>query len=276
LQIVDKTVKKGKMEVENTEMNTAAAAAAGAKPKGKLAERLSGYDKFKEKSYENEDDAISDAIAYIDELSASTKESEEFKENFMRVIEENPMLAYLVNSIKETGNIQASLQSLFDNPEDMLLQEGDDGYDKVQELVNKRVEQALANDKIANEYKQKMASFPDTLNKWAEAKNIDEAEKINFAEFIGEFMTKLVTGDIKEDELNKLWDSYKYKSDVSELQEDLGISNANAEAKPDKQEPLLPIPQSTTPAASPKPETPQQRRTPLDEVFDNQYKNNNK
>ena len=244
-----------------------------AKPKGRLAEKLSGIDKFKEKSYDNEDDAVSDALSYIEELSENSKQADEFKQNFMQVIEDNPMLAYIINNIKETGSLQVSLQSLFDKPEDMLLREGDEGYDQVQELVNKRVQQELADKAIVQKHEQNMANFPEKLDKWAEAKNIDEAEKVNFSDFIGEFMVKIVTGDVEDEELNKLWDSYKYKSDVSDLQEDLGISNANAAPKTAKQGDILPIPQSTTPAAKPAPEPSQQKIDPLTEIYNNQIKN---
>ena len=119
--------------IENSQTNADVVNAEEVKPKVKLSERLPTYDKFKDKSYESEDDAVSDAISYMEELSQNSKSVDEFKQNFMKVIDENPILDYIIKSIKETGSLQASLQSLFDNPEDMLLKEGDEGYESVQE-----------------------------------------------------------------------------------------------------------------------------------------------
>jgi hypothetical protein len=86
-------------------------------------------------------------------------------------------------------------------------------------------------------------------------------------------MTRLVTGEISNEELNKLWNAYKYESDVSELKEDLGVSKANEAATPKKPDVILPMPQSATPAQKAKPEVQQRPPTPVDEVFEKQVKN---
>ena len=251
------------MATENTDIGDVVET----KPKSRLAERLSGIEKFKDKSYENEDDAVSDAIALIDDLEASSKEGADFLENIKKTIDEYPIVGHILTDIKKTGSIQASLQSLFDNAEDMLLREGDEGYDIVQERLKKRAEQSEIDEGIKQNWEKNMADFPATFEAWAEQKGIDEAEQENFSAFIGDFMTKLVTGEIKNEELDKLWDSYKYNDDVSELKEDLGVSKANevpAEKKPDA---LLPMPASTTPAQQTKAEEPNEKVDPLTEIY---------
>ena len=251
---------------ESGEMAMGAAEAAAAMPSGKLSEKLSGMDKYKDKTYQNEEEAVSDAIALIDEMDASSKEAAEFKENFMKVIEENPVLAFILKDIKETGSIQASLQSLFDSPEDMLLREGDEGYDTVQEKVKKRAEQDKANDDISQKWEQNQVENQKVFADFVEKKGIDEAEQDSFADFIGNFAVKIIMGEIKDEELSKLWDAYKYNDDVSALEEDLGISKANETPAQKRQAPILPMPAAATPAQKTTPETPE-RIDPLTEIY---------
>jgi hypothetical protein len=234
-------------------------------PKEKLINKLKGIDKYKEKEYAQEEEAIDDALSLMDELDANSKEAEKFKQGMMQLISENPMLAYMIKEAQSGGNPMAAMQSLYDKPEDMMLKDGDEGYSSVQSRINERMKREAEDQNIMSKWEDAMQKFPETFNKWASDKNIPEEERNSFADFLSETMMKLATGEVDEDMLNRMWESFIYKKDVQVLNEDLNIANANAESSPEiSKEPIMPIPES---ASTPPPKQPQQRKlNPLEQL----------
>lgn len=237
----------------------------------RLAERLRGRDKYKEKEYQNEEDAIDDVLELLDELESNSKEAETFKQGMMSLISENPMLAYILKEAKENKNLIASIQALYDSPEEMMIKEGDEGYDAVQSKIKGRIERETADKEIYSKWDEAMKKFPETFKTWADAKNIPPEERDVFADFLADTMIKLVSGDIDEITLNRMWESFKYKEDIAALEEDLGISNENntTEAVAENKAPIIPLPEGNV--AKPAQEAPPRKLNPMEELRQSGY-----
>jgi len=144
----------------------------------RLAEKLKSRDKYKEKEYQNEEETINDTLELLDELEASSMEAENFKQGMMKLVEANPMLAFILKEAKENKNIISSIQSLYDNPEEMMLKEGDDGYDDVQSKIQSRLERETADKVIMDKWEEASKKLPETFKAWADAKNISPEEEM--------------------------------------------------------------------------------------------------
>ena len=231
----------------------------------RLAEKLKSRDKYKEKEYQNEEETINDTLELLDELEASSMEAENFKQGMMKLVEANPMLAFILKEAKENKNIISSIQSLYDNPEEMMLKEGDDGYDDVQSKIQSRLERETADKVIMDKWEEASKKLPETFKAWADAKNISPEERDVFADFLSDTMIKLVTSDIDDIMLNRMWESFKYKEDIAALEEDLGISQENATASVEEDKtPMIPLPEGNV--ATPAKEAPPRKLNPMEEL----------
>ena len=78
-------------------------------------------------------------------------------------------------------------------------------------------------------------------------------------------MIKLVTSDIDDIMLNRMWESFKYKDDIAALEEDLGISKENATASVEEDKtPMIPLPEGNV--ATPAKEAPPRKLNPMEEL----------
>ena len=83
-------------------------------------------------------------------------------------------------------------------------------------------------------------------------------------------MVKLVTGEIDEDTLNRMWESFKYKEDIAALEEDLGISKENEITLPtEDKEPIMPLPEGNV--AKPAAEAVPKKLNPMEELMAANY-----
>lgn len=236
----------------------------------KLVEKLKGKDKYKEKEYQNDEEAIDDVLELLDELESNSTEAENFKQGMMKLVADNPMLAYILKEAKDNKNIVASIQSLYDNPEEMMLKEGDDGYEDVQSKVQNRMQREGAEKEISAKWDAAMQKFPETFKAWADAKNIEDSERNGFADFLADTMVKLVTGEIDDDTLNRMWESFKYKEDIAALEEDLGISKENEmPLSTEGKEPIMPLPEGNV--AKPAAEAVPKKLNPMEELMAANY-----
>ena len=236
----------------------------------KLVEKLKGKDKYKEKEYQNDEEAIDDVLELLNELESNSQEAENFKQGMMKLIADNPMLAYILKEAKENKNIVASIQSLYDNPNEMMLQEGDEGYEDVQSRVQSRMQREGAEKEISSKWEAAMQKFPETFKAWADAKNIETEERDMFADFLADTMVKLVTGEIDDDTLNRMWESFKYKEDIAALEEDLGISNENkTPISTEDETPIMPLPEGNV--AKPAAEAVPKKMNPMEELMAANY-----
>lgn len=205
---------------------------------------------YPDKNFETDDDMYEAASEMMDEvtkLRASNADSEEFKQSLAKAIEENPGLALLIQRTIETGNLRVALQDIVDDPNDLVLQEGEEGYDMAQERMNKRIAREQAQDEINAKWEANKDKIPQTLQAWSEAKGLNETELDNFVEFILSISERILTGDIDEDVLSQLYKSYTYDDKVGEVEEDKAIAENNA--KPAKKSaPSMPMPANNAPS----------------------------
>ena len=213
-------------------------------PKEKLLGKLKGYEKYKGKEYGENDDITEDVLSLIDELDANSKSAENFKQGMMKLVEENPIIAYILESAKNGVNPISAIQGMVDSPEEMMLREGDDGYDNVQNKIKERIQREAADREIMGKWDSAMETFPKTFKSWVEGKNITDADKNDFADFLSDTMTKLATGQVDAELLDRMWESFKYKSDIGALSEDMGIAKANEMPVTQTNEPIMPMPEN--------------------------------
>lgn len=230
-------------------------------------DRMKGKDRFKDKEYENEAMALEDALMYIDELEPQTQEAQAFKDSLTATLNAYPQIAYLLEDMKTTGDFNVSLQGMFDNPEDMLLREGDEGYDVAQERRNNRIEQERINSDLKNRYEKNMELFPSIFEEFKAEKGMSDEEADTFIDYTVQLAERIVTGEMGKEEMEKLWQAYRYPEDIAAVDEDLAIADVNAnlneKSSPDDD---FEIPVGSTPAAKTMPDM-SPKRNPLEEVI---------
>jgi hypothetical protein len=229
-------------------------------------DRMKGMEKFKEKDYENSDLALNDALDALDELIPQSEEASKMKSDMAELFKNVPQIPYLIKVAQETGNFQAAIQSLYDSPEDMLLKEGDEGYDKVQEMMDKRVARDNQDSELYEKYNTNMSTFPQRFEEWAKSREVAEEEKNDFLTYMDDMLVKLVTGEIDEEVLDKMLQSYRYKQEIGDIGEDAAIAEANTnKGNASAKDALLKVPEGVSPkSATP---APKKKQTPLGELF---------
>ena len=228
-------------------------------------ERMRGMKRFEGRDYADESAALEDALSSIDELEASTSESQAFKDALAELLNGNPQIAFLLEDVKKTGNFHASLMSMFDNPEDLLLKEGDEGYDAVQERVNSRIDGERTNAELRSRIEANQERFPAVLDAFIAKKGATEEEADAFMTESSQLAENIIMGDVTEEDLEKLWKMHKYDADIADVDEDLSIAALNTETEGTPTEEEFSVPQGITPAIAPS--APQRAMNPLEEVI---------
>lgn len=220
--------------------------------------------KYTDKTYDNDEDVYADALSYLSEMEATTKEAEKFKNDLIAVFEENPIISVLIKRTKEMdGDFMAALQTLVSDPSDLTLREGDEGYDRAREYMNNRAKMDLEQEEIRNKWNANSERLPAVIQDWADKNGISDEDLDKFVDFITSFATRVVMGDIDETVLNQIYKSYTYDEKVGETMEDNRIAAENIKPAP-KEVPTVPMP--TNQAPQPRTKTPKQNSS-FEDVF---------
>jgi hypothetical protein len=228
-------------------------------------QRMKKLKRFQDKDYDSHETALADAISAIEELEPQSEEAVKFKEDMTKLLTEKPELAYVIQqSAKGVGLIPA-LHGLHDNPEDMLIREGDEDWDKVEEMRKSRIERDNMFDNLNAEYQKNAENFGSMYEGWSSTKGMDDNDKGNFLGYLSDLSEKLAKGAISEQELDELYKAYRYDGDITAIDEDMKIASANQqpEVAPNQEE-LLPIPAGSSPPAQ-APQAPKKKNA-LDEL----------
>jgi len=258
---------------ENNEdlLNQEADTAAGTqevKPPTSPLDRMKTMDRFKEKEYESPEQALEDALNALEEISPKSEEGEKMKNDLLELFKKHPEIPYMLKIAEETGDFHVAIQSLYDNSEDMLMKEGDEGYDKLSQLRKDRIDKANTEKELLDKYNSNMESFPQKFDQWAEARKLSNEDKEGMYALLDDMLMKLVSGDIDEDVLDKMYQAYSYKRDIGELEEDNAVAEANAEnANQKESKPIMPVPEGVSPAGS---IAPKEKIDPLTEIYNAQ------
>jgi hypothetical protein len=237
-------------------------------------ERMKGMDRFKDKEYESQEQALADALDVLEETMPQSQEAEKIKKDMTDLFKKHPEIIYLIKVAEETGDFHTAIQSLYDNDEDMLMREGDEGYDNLKKIRGDRIEKSNAEQELLDKYNANMESFPARYDAWAEQNGLTDEDKDGLYAFLESMLPKLITGDLDEEILDKMYQAYSYKRDLGDLEEDKAIATANVEnAKSKPAAPVMPIPEGTSPAV--KPDIPKEKVDPLTEVYENEMKKKN-
>jgi len=237
--------------MENTDNNdvTSQEENIGTTAKPSPSERMKGMDRFKDKEYESPEQALADALDALEEVTPQSQEAQKIKSDMVELFKKHPEIPYLIKVAEETGDFYTAIQSLYDNDEDMLVREGDEGYDNLKKVRNDRMEKSKIEQELLDKYNTNMESFPAKFDAWAESKNLTEEDKDGMYSFLDGLLSKLVTGDLDEEVLDKMYQAYSYKRDMGELEEDKAIATANVENTKQKPvKPIMPMPDGTSPA----------------------------
>ena len=225
-------------------------------------ERMKKMERFKDKTYENSDQALAEVLDAFEEVLPKSEEAERMKNEMLEVFKKHREIPYLIKIAEEMGDFHPAILSLYDNDEDMLLREGDEGYEKLKKMRSDRIERAEMEQELLNKYNSNMESFPKKFDDWSMVRKLTDGDKDGMYSFLDDMLVKLVSGDVDEDVLDKVYQAYTYKREIGNLEEDEAIAKANAEGAGKKPAAdILPIPESTSPAK--KPTVAQQKTDPF-------------
>jgi hypothetical protein len=227
-------------------------------------DRMRNMDRFKDVEYESESAALEDALSALEELEPVSKEGAEFKEAIFELLNNVPELGYLFDDYKKTGNFMVSLQSLFENPEDILLKEGDEGYDIAQKRRADFLEREKINTDLLGRMEQTKESAPLVFSEFIADIGASETEADAFNAYAMDLAERIATGELGKEELKKLWQAFKYEEDVAAIDEDLSIASMNSEI-PQEDEEDFALPSGSTPATK-QPAVPKTAMTVADEL----------
>lgn len=227
-------------------------------------DRMRSMERFKDREYETESMALEDALSALDELEATSKEGSDFKDAMFELLTNVPELGYLFDDYKKTGNFMVSLQSLFENPEDMLLRDGDDGYDMAQQRRSDFLEREKINSGLMDRYTKSQEAFPVMFEEFLANRGLSEDEGTAILDFAMNLAEKSATGELTEYDLDKIWRLMNLEKDEAAFSEDREIADLNAEVPPVEDEDFA-VPSGSSPSATPNLET--KKGTPLDDLF---------
>jgi len=229
-------------------------------------ERMKGMERFKDKEYESPEQALNDVLDALEEVLPQSAEAEKIKNDMTELFKKHPEIPYLIKVAEETGDFHTAIQSLYDNDEDMLMKEGDEGYENLKKIRNDRLEKSNTENELLEKYNSNMENFPAMFDEWATKRGLNDADKEGMYALLDDMLIKLASGDVDAEVLDKMYQAYSYKRDIGDLEEDKSIAAANAEnANTKPQKSLVAIPEGTSPAV--KPDAPKQKTNPSEDVF---------
>ena len=229
-------------------------------------QRMKGMERFKDKEYESTEQALNDVLDALEEVTPQSEEAEKIKNDMIALFNKHREIPYLIKVAEETGDFQVAIQSLYDNDDDMLMREGDEGYENLKKIRSDRIEKSNMENELLDKYNKNKEDFPAMFEQWAGVRGLKDEDKEGMYSFLDDMLVKLVSGDVDKDILDKMYQAYAYKRDMGELDEDKAIAQANAENANQKQEkPLVAIPEGSSPKAN-NPDN-QTKNTPFEDVF---------
>lgn len=163
-----------------------------------------------------------------DDFKTKAEEYELNSRQVSAIIAENPEAEELLRALLDGKPFVIAVLEAGVTKEDLEIAEGEDGYERYNELNTQRKEKATARAAREKELEEDTKLFMQDYEAFAKETFGDSADEAKgFDAFADDFIAKFLSGKARKAELVKLHQAYTYEEDVAEAAESGKIEGKN-------------------------------------------------
>lgn len=173
---------------------------------------------YPDRQWTNDDEYLDEADKHISSLEEYKKNSEASNKQIIDLIESEPELAAVLRDMMKGMTLREALARNVDT-DSLIGMDGDPDWDAISKHKQERLSRLEENRKWQSQIEENQQKTIEAVQNFAASKELDEEKLNDFIGYVSAMLEKAFNTYLDEETLDRLYQSYSYKTDVSQAEE---------------------------------------------------------